>query len=94
MSIYGSVWSREYIDAHPIPVVPRELLPWLKKDRDNGVGLKKAEQSLRAAKRALVDATDPKVIEFLQIQEASAAGKVAFYAGKIYLLDKVIASVT
>lgn len=31
--IYGSVWSREYIDASPIPVVSRELLPWLKKDR-------------------------------------------------------------
>lgn len=31
--IYGSVWSPAYIDAQPLPVVPRELLPWLKKDR-------------------------------------------------------------
>lgn len=31
--VYGSVWSKEYIDANPIPVVSRELLPWLKKDR-------------------------------------------------------------
>lgn len=30
---YGSVWSREYIDAHPIPEVSKSLLPWLIKDR-------------------------------------------------------------
>lgn len=30
---YGSVWSTAYIDAHPLPRVPRDLLPWLKKDR-------------------------------------------------------------
>lgn len=31
--IYGSVWSREYIDSNPIPVVSKTLLPWLLKDR-------------------------------------------------------------
>ncbi len=29
---YGSVFSKEYIDANPIPVVSPGLLPWLKKD--------------------------------------------------------------
>lgn len=29
----GDVWSKEYIDSEPIPVVSRDLLPWLKKDR-------------------------------------------------------------
>lgn len=33
MTHYGSVWSREYIDSEPIPVVSKSLLPWLKKDR-------------------------------------------------------------
>ncbi len=35
--IYGSVWSREYIDSNPLPVVSKSLLPWLLKDRREAV---------------------------------------------------------
>lgn len=108
--IYGSVWSREYIDAHPLPIIRPDLLPWLIKDRaeaveggymwdvktskqvHDGSGLQKAEQSLRAAKKALTETDDPKAVEFLKGQLHSAEGKAEFYAGKIYLLDKVIAA--
>lgn len=31
--LYGSVWSREMIDSEPLPIVPKALLPWLRKDR-------------------------------------------------------------
>lgn len=31
--LVGDVWSREYIDANPLPVVSKELVPWLVKDR-------------------------------------------------------------
>lgn len=30
---YGPVWAIPYIDSHPIPVVRKDLLPWLIKDR-------------------------------------------------------------
>lgn len=108
--IYGSVWSKEYIDAEPLAIVPKHLLPWLIKDRKNaiegsmewnskekklmhdGSGLEKAEQSLRAATHALADnPSDPVVREFLEFQKGAAEGKVAFYSGKVYLLDKLIA---
>lgn len=69
------------------------------KDKDgkmvhNGEGLDRAEKSLKQIKAAL--ASNPKedylVARFLEEQFATANGKVEFYRGKIYLLDKIISS--
>lgn len=118
--IYGSVWSKEYIDASPLPVVSRELLPWLKKDRREAEvgttffnvkegrdehdkqGLEYAERELRrikadldmeSKKRAPGDReTDRTAI--LRWQAEGVADQVEFWRGKMYLLDKVIASVS
>lgn len=114
-TIYGPAFSKETIDSQTLPVVSRDLLPWLLKDRKealegsmaksqnkkgeirmvhDGFGLDKAEKSLRQAEAGLAEnPADPKVVKFLNEQVAMAKGKVGFYEGKIYLLDKVIAGI-
>ncbi len=65
------------------------------KPAHDGSGLDKAKRSLRAAETGLSEGpTDAKVLRFLTEQVSTARGKVAFYEGKIYLLDKVIASLS
>lgn len=63
------------------------------KTMHDGAGLDKAQKALRQVEIALTTKqTDAKIIEFLQEQLATAKGKVEFYSGKIYLLDKIIAT--
>lgn len=114
MSVYGSVWSQAYIDAHPIPVVSRELLPWLKKDRreaeegamvkatnkdgkmevmHNGEGLEKAERDLRRITSDLAnEKPESDRAAILRWQAEGMADRVEFWRGKIYLLDKIMAT--
>ncbi len=59
----------------------------------DGTGLDRAQKSLRQAEAALAaKPDDPKTLTFLEEQLAIAKGKVGFYTGKLYLLDKVIAA--
>ncbi len=116
MSQYGSVWSKEYIDANPLPVVSRDLLPWLKKDRreaevgamvkatgkdgktettHNKEGLEHAERELRRIQNDLAtEKPDSNRAAILRWQAEGMADRVEFWRGKMYLLDKVIASVS
>lgn len=106
--IYGPAFALDRLATETLPVVSKDLMPWLHKDRreavdgcmvkdqngkfgHDGSGLLKAERSLRTAEAALsANPTDPKVLAFLREQVAIARGKVPFYRGKIYLLDRII----
>lgn len=111
MTHYGSVWSREYIDAEPIPVVSKTLLPWLLKDRREAEegstffnvkegkdehdkqGLKAAERELRRIKSDLAtEKPDSQRALILARQAEGMAERVEAWAGKIYLLDRVISA--
>jgi hypothetical protein len=113
---YGSVWSTTYIDASPIPVVSRDLLPWLKKDRreaevgamvratnkdgktettHNKEGLEHAERELRRIQSDLAsERSDTDRAAILRWQAEGMQDRVEFWRGKMYLLDKIIASVS
>jgi len=57
----------------------------------DGSGLERAKQSLHVAEGKLAEGhTDAKIINFLREQRGMAQGKVDFYTGKLYLMDKII----
>lgn len=59
----------------------------------DGSGLTKSLKSLATAKNALAEKpTDAKMIAFLTQQISNAEDKVAFYRGKIYILDGILAA--